>query len=43
MKEIRTFGIDRITELNLGKLSKLKRSLYKSQLEGVENIIGLDF
>lgn len=43
MEEIRTFGIDRITELNLGKLSKLKRSLYKSQLEGFENIIGLDF
>ena len=43
MNEIRTFGIDRITELSLGTLSKLKRSLFKSQLKSFDDIIGLDF
>jgi len=43
MDEIRTFGIDRITELSLGTLSNLKRSQFKSQLKNFDNIIGLDF
>lgn len=43
MNEIRTFGIDRITELSLGKISRLKRSSFKSQLKSFDNIIGLNF
>ena len=43
MNEIRTFGIDRITELTLGTLSKLKRSEFKVQLKSFDDIIGLDF
>jgi predicted DNA-binding transcriptional regulator YafY len=43
MNEIRTFGIDRITKLTLSKLSKLKRSEFKSQLKNFDDIIGLDF
>ena len=43
MDEIRTFGIDRITELSLGTLSNLKRSEFKVQLKSFDDIIGLDF
>lgn len=43
MMEIRTFGIDRITDLSLGKLSKLKRKQFDLQLKEFDNIIGLDF
>ena len=43
MNEIRTFGIDRITDLSMGKLSKLKRKQFVKQLKEFENIIGLDF
>jgi len=43
ISEIRTFGIDRITHLSLGKLSKLKRSQFKYQLESFDDIIGLHF
>ena len=43
MNEIRTFGIDRITKLSLGTLSKVKRSQFKTQLKSFDDIIGLDF
>lgn len=43
MNEIRTFGIDRITNLSLGKLSKLKSNLFKDQLKSFDNIIGLGY
>ena len=43
MSEIRTFGIDRITQLSLGSLSKLKRSQFKNQLNSFDDIVGLDF
>lgn len=43
MEEIRTFGVDRLLELQLGKLSKLKKKLFQKQLESFEHIIGLYF
>ena len=43
MNEIRTFGIDRITDLSMGKLFKLKRKQFDIQLKNFKNIIGLDF
>jgi predicted DNA-binding transcriptional regulator YafY len=43
MNEIRTFGIDRIHKLTLGRLSKLKRGQFKSELKKFDNIIGLNF
>ncbi|MBI9041953.1 WYL domain-containing protein [Lutibacter sp.] len=43
LNEIRTFGIDRISELKLGTLSNVKRSHFKSQLKNFDDIIGLDF
>lgn len=43
MKEIRTFGIDRIYNLSIGKQSKLKISRYRYQLEIFETLIGLDY
>ena len=42
-EEIRTFGIDRITELTLGRIANLKRSQFKPQLKSFDDIIGLDF
>jgi predicted DNA-binding transcriptional regulator YafY len=43
MTEIRTFGVDRIHQLTLGKLSKVKRNKFEEQLKNFDNIIGLDF
>ena len=43
LSEIRTFGIDRITQLTLGTLSELNRSQFKDQLKSFDDIIGLDF
>ena len=43
IKEIRTFGIDRLTEVTVGKLTKLKKRTFKEQLESFDNIIGLNF
>ena len=43
MSEIRTFGIDRITQLSLGTLSNVKRSQFKNQLNSFDDIVGLDF
>tara|TARA_R110001592_G_scaffold152628_1_gene380333 strand:- start:2861 stop:3712 length:852 start_codon:yes stop_codon:yes gene_type:complete len=41
--EIRTFGIDRLSNIKMNKLSKLKKSKYKPQLKKFDNIIGLSF
>lgn len=43
MNEIRTFGIDRITELTLSTLSNVKKNQFKNQLKNFDDIIGLDF
>ena len=43
MNEIRTFGVDRLTNLNVGKTSKLKKKSYLKQIKKFDNIIGLDF
>ncbi len=43
MEEIRTFGIDRITKLSIGKPSKLKRKKFNAQLKEFDNIIGLNY
>lgn len=43
MNEIRTFGIDRITELKIGSLSKVSRRKHEDQINKFDNIIGLDF
>jgi len=43
MDEIRTFGIDRLVELKLGKLTKLKKKQFQKQLSSFEHIIGLNF
>ncbi|NND23152.1 MAG: WYL domain-containing protein [Acidimicrobiia bacterium] len=41
LDEIRTFGVDRLSDISKGKLSKLKKKAFKSQLELFDNIIGL--
>ncbi len=41
--EIRTFGVDRLTKLCIGKTSKLNKKSYYRQIEKFDNIIGLDF
>ena len=43
MDEIRTFGVDRLLELEIGKLTKRKKKEFKSQLDSFEHIIGLNF
>lgn len=43
MNEIRTFGIDRITEPTLSTLSNIKKNQFKNQLKNFDDIIGLDF
>lgn len=43
MNEIRTFGVDRLTKLSVGKTSKLKKKSYLKQIKKFDNIIGLDF
>jgi predicted DNA-binding transcriptional regulator YafY len=43
MEEIRTFGVDRLLELQLGKLTKLKKKIFQKQLESFEHIVGLHF
>jgi len=43
MEEIRTFGIDRISELTLGKLSNVKQKHFETQIKGFKNIIGLNY
>jgi predicted DNA-binding transcriptional regulator YafY len=39
--EIRTFGIDRISNLRIGKFSKLDINHYSSQIDKFRNIIGI--
>jgi len=41
--KIRTFGIDRMQNYKLGKVSKLRRNDYEKQLDQFINIIGLNF
>jgi predicted DNA-binding transcriptional regulator YafY len=43
MDEIRTFGVDRLLEVEKGELTKLKKKEYKKQLESFEHIIGLNY
>jgi len=43
LDEFRTFGIDRVHQLKLGKIVKRKTSKLKKQLKQFDNIIGLDF
>jgi predicted DNA-binding transcriptional regulator YafY len=43
METIRTFGVDRMLNAELGKLTKLKKRPYQKQLDSFENIIGLNF
>ena len=41
--EIRTYGIERISKIMLGKFSKLKKDVYFKQTKRFENIIGLNY
>ena len=41
--EIRTFGIDRITQLQTGKVSKVKRATFEKQIDLFNNIVGLTY
>lgn len=41
--EIRTFGIDRMENFKIGKVSKVKRKHYEKQLNQFVNIIGLNY
>ena len=41
--EIRTFGIDRLENFKIGKVSKIKRRDYEKQLDQFVNIIGLNY
>ncbi len=43
MNEIRTFGVDRLSKLILGKLSKLKKKAFSNQIKNFENIVGINF
>jgi len=40
-KEIRTFGIDRLSKVTVGKSSPLKKSSFEKQLKRYDNIVGL--
>jgi predicted DNA-binding transcriptional regulator YafY len=42
-KEIRTFGIERISKIKLGKISKLKKATYLEQTKRFDAIIGLNY
>ena len=42
-KEIRTFGIDRITKLSISKLSHLKKKTFVKQLSNFENVVGINY
>jgi predicted DNA-binding transcriptional regulator YafY len=42
LKDIRTFGIDRLSDIEVGSLSKLKKENYAKHLEVFETIVGLD-
>jgi len=41
--EIRTFGIDRISGLVLGELSKIKKRNFRNQLAAFNSIVGLNY
>ncbi len=43
MNEIRTFGVDRILNITIGKLSNLKRNSFNKQIKSFDNVIGLFF
>lgn len=43
INEIRTFGIDRVTEVSVGKLAKLKKKAFQEQLKAFDTIIGLNY
>ncbi|MGV8944885.1 MAG: helix-turn-helix transcriptional regulator [Lutibacter sp.] len=43
MEEIRTFGVDRLNNVTIGKSSKLKKKNFQKQLDKFNDIIGLYF
>jgi len=43
MEEIRTFGVDRISQISLGSNARLKKQNFENQLKVFDNIIGLDY
>jgi len=43
MNEIRTFGVDRLSKLVLGKISKIKKKSFTKQVNNFQNIVGLNF
>tara|TARA_R110002072_G_scaffold7503_2_gene40609 strand:- start:363635 stop:364552 length:918 start_codon:yes stop_codon:yes gene_type:complete len=42
-QEIRTFGIDRITNLEIGIVSKIKQKSFEKQLDQFLNVVGLTY
>ena len=43
MKEIRTFGIDRISHIKIGEFSKILKYDYQKQLALFDDIVGLNY
>jgi len=43
MNEIRTFGVDRLGKIEVGKLSKIKKKDFARQIDNFNNIVGLNF
>lgn len=42
-KEIRTFGIDRMTDIKIGELTKINKDTFLNQINKFKDIIGLNF
>ncbi len=43
MNKIRTFGVDRLSKLKVGKSSKIKKNNFDKQIQNFENIVGINF
>ncbi len=43
MNEIRTFGVDRLSKLIVGKISKLKMKTFAKQINNFKNVVGINF
>ena len=43
MNEIRTFGVDRLSKLIVGKISKLKKNTFAKQINSFKNVVGINF
>lgn len=43
LDDIRTFGVDRLYDLSIGKRSTLNKKTYKSKLDNFKHIVGIDF